>query len=70
MRLVFYQDNRKNCCVAMPTEPFFEEVLLKNNEQFGLLFCIYILYDLGKPKSDACLWLNKKPSQNETAYFA
>jgi hypothetical protein len=36
--VIFYQDDSKNRCIAMSTELFFEEVLMKKNENIGLIY--------------------------------
>jgi hypothetical protein len=35
--VIFYQDDENNCCIAIVMELFFEEVMIKKNEQIGLL---------------------------------
>lgn len=30
--VIFQQDNEEKCCLALPMEQSFEDVLLKNNE--------------------------------------
>jgi hypothetical protein len=34
--MIFYQDDSKNSCIAIATELFFEEVLMKKNEKIEL----------------------------------
>ena len=41
--VIFYQDDENNCCIAIVMELFFEEVMIKKNEQIGLI-CSYIWY--------------------------
>ena len=43
--VIFYQDDGNNCCIAIVIELFFEEVMIKKNEQIGLI-CGYIWYYL------------------------
>jgi len=45
--VIFYQDDENNCCIAIVMELFFEEVMIKKNEQIGLI-CSYIWYNLNK----------------------
>ena len=42
-KVIFYQDDEKNCCIAKATEQFFEEVLMKKNKHIGLKYS-YIWY--------------------------
>ncbi len=41
--VIFYQDDENNFCIAIVMELFFEEVMIKKNEQIGLI-CSYIWY--------------------------
>ena len=41
--VIFYQDDENNCCIAIVMELFFEEVMIKKNEQIGLI-CSYVWY--------------------------
>jgi hypothetical protein len=39
--VIFYQDDENNCYIAIVMELFFEEVMIKKNEQIGLLVVIF-----------------------------
>ncbi len=41
--VIFYQDDQNNCGIAIVMELFFDEVMIKKNEQIGLI-CSYIWY--------------------------